>query len=70
MRGPICVAKNENTSDAFNDHTFYLRGRYWRTLARLSTFRRWDSLIWGDITGIELNIGKLHIEVQLRSENA
>jgi hypothetical protein len=68
-RGPICVAKDRNTTDAMDHRVFYLR-RPWKRLATLTVFKRWDCIIFGATTGIEVNIGKLHIELQRREGNA
>jgi hypothetical protein len=70
MRGPICVAKERgHDEEKFVKRDFYLR-RPWMRLFSLTTFRAWDSIIFGDTTGIELNIGKLHLELQHREDNA
>lgn len=65
MRGPICIATEDNTTPQMKVRTFYLR-RPWLRLGELIIFNKWDCIVWGESTGIEINVGKLHLELQFR----
>jgi hypothetical protein len=69
MRGPICIANDDDrTTPAMRIRRIYLR-RPWKRLAKVTILRKWDCIIFGATTGIEVNIGKLHFELQYRAAN-